>query len=215
MHGVAAQVIDTTDQLPAPGETRASIRRQRLVEAARQLFAERGFHGAGMAQLASLSGVKVGQIYRDFASKEDLVAAIVEADLAKFLDEPALQAAVAESDRDAARNWIADLVLRKTEPHRAPLVPEIMAEAARNPRIADILAETDRRIRACVLAALSLFASAPGDSPRLNSAAELILTLMTGLCSRQVAFSGGVQGVCVQRIHTLIDGECGALMRGE
>ena len=48
--------------------SRADLRRSHLLETARQLFAERGFHQTGMAQIAAASGIKVGQIYRDFES---------------------------------------------------------------------------------------------------------------------------------------------------
>ena len=73
--------------------SRADARRDKLLDAARTLFAERGFHSTGVAQIASASGVKVGQIYRDFANKEEIVAAIAVRDLEQFLaeDEEALQ----------------------------------------------------------------------------------------------------------------------------
>ncbi|WP_443018235.1 helix-turn-helix domain-containing protein [Sphingobium sp. TKS] len=41
----------------------------------RDLFVKRGFHQTGMAQIASSSGIAVGQIYRDFANKEAIIAA--------------------------------------------------------------------------------------------------------------------------------------------
>ena len=55
------------------------------MDVARTLFTEQGFHRTGVAQIAAASGIKVGQIYRDFADKEAIVAAIVESDLAAFL----------------------------------------------------------------------------------------------------------------------------------
>ena len=62
------------------GESRAALRRRRITDAARKLFVANGFHATGMAQLAKASGIAVGQIYRDFAAKEDIVAALVTAD---------------------------------------------------------------------------------------------------------------------------------------
>ena len=66
---------------------RATQRRAHILEISRRLFIENGFHGTGVAQIASASGIKVGQIYRDFASKEDIIAAIAARDLTRFLDE--------------------------------------------------------------------------------------------------------------------------------
>lgn len=59
---------------------RAEHRRRLVTDTARKLFMNHGFHATGMAQLAKESGIAVGQIYRDFASKEDIVAAICNAD---------------------------------------------------------------------------------------------------------------------------------------
>ena len=56
-----------------------------MLDTARKLFIENGFHGTGVAQIAARSGIKVGQIYRDFSSKEDIIAAIVNSDCRSFL----------------------------------------------------------------------------------------------------------------------------------
>src|SRR3546814_10817567 len=55
---------------------RSAARRQHILATTRDLFVKRGFHQTGMAQIASSSGIAVGQIYRDFANKEAIIAAI-------------------------------------------------------------------------------------------------------------------------------------------
>jgi AcrR family transcriptional regulator len=47
--------------------------RQRILEAALQAFAERGFHGTAIPEIADAAGVGVASIYRRFPSKERLV----------------------------------------------------------------------------------------------------------------------------------------------
>src|SRR3546814_1502891 len=44
---------------------RSAARRQHILATTRDLFVKRGFHQTGMAQIASSSGIAVGQIYRD------------------------------------------------------------------------------------------------------------------------------------------------------
>jgi AcrR family transcriptional regulator len=193
--------------------SRADERRERLIEAARALFAEHGFHGAGIAQIASRSGVKVGQIYRDFANKEEIVGAIVEADLKAFLDEEALAAAIEQGDMAAVRGWILDLVLRKAHPAEAPLLPEILAESARNERIAAIVSETDRRVRASLSAALAAFPGSSVCPERLSTSADLIMTVMTGLCSRQLARLQVATPPLTARVQQIIDGEIDVITR--
>jgi TetR/AcrR family transcriptional regulator len=47
-------------------------RRTEILEAAERLFAERGFHGATMSDLASVSEFSVGTLYKFFKSKEEI-----------------------------------------------------------------------------------------------------------------------------------------------
>jgi len=48
--------------------------RERIVEAAAQLFRERGFDGIGVADLMKEAGLTHGGFYGHFSSKEDLIA---------------------------------------------------------------------------------------------------------------------------------------------
>ena len=53
---------------------RAAQNRDRIVEAAAQLFRERGFEGIGVADLMKEAGLTHGGFYGHFSSKEDLIA---------------------------------------------------------------------------------------------------------------------------------------------
>jgi TetR/AcrR family transcriptional regulator, repressor of fatR-cypB operon len=53
-------------------------RRRAILDAALALFAERGFHGTTMPELATRAGVAAGTIYRYFASKEALVNSVFQ-----------------------------------------------------------------------------------------------------------------------------------------
>ncbi len=50
--------------------------RQQILEAALRAFAERGFHGTSIPEIAAAAGVGVASIYRRFESKEHLVNAV-------------------------------------------------------------------------------------------------------------------------------------------
>ena len=52
--------------------------RQAIEQAARKLFAERGFHGTTLADITSAAGKSTAAFYRYFADKEDLLAALAE-----------------------------------------------------------------------------------------------------------------------------------------
>lgn len=55
----------------------ASERRSQLIEVAGALFAEHGFHGLSMEQLADAAGVSKPVLYQHFPSKRDLYLALV------------------------------------------------------------------------------------------------------------------------------------------
>lgn len=55
--------------------------RNAILEAALKLFAEKGFHGASVAQIAKEAGVSKGLIYNYFAKKEDLVMGMIQREM--------------------------------------------------------------------------------------------------------------------------------------
>ncbi len=63
--------------IPAGGHRRAGgDKREAIIDAALQLFVERGFFGTAVPEIADRAGVGAGTIYRYFESKEALVNAI-------------------------------------------------------------------------------------------------------------------------------------------
>src|SRR3546814_1258821 len=52
--------------------------RERIVNAASRLFGSKGFYATTTAELAEEASVSVGQIYRLFTDKDDVILAIVE-----------------------------------------------------------------------------------------------------------------------------------------
>jgi AcrR family transcriptional regulator len=171
---------------------RAEARREHLLETARGLFIEHGFHQTGVAQIAAASGIKVGQIYRDFHSKEAIIAAICERDVAEWLDEAHLNAAVAAGDHAAVRAWM-DRFLSCDEPvEECRLMSEIVAEAGRNARIAELNRSVDARIRESLAAALAAITPNAVDLEKREALVDLILALGIGIMMRR-AFDPGLK----------------------
>ncbi len=57
---------------------RNDVYRQHILEAAEQIFAERGFENTKLQDISAMAGVSMGTIYSIFASKEDLFRAILD-----------------------------------------------------------------------------------------------------------------------------------------
>ena len=62
--------------------------RQAIEDAARNLFAQRGFHGTTLAEITSAAGKSPAVFYRYFADKEDLLAALAQDFLNDVVDLP-------------------------------------------------------------------------------------------------------------------------------
>jgi AcrR family transcriptional regulator len=93
--------------------TRGERTRNEILQAARLLFLERGFHGTSMRQIAQEAGIALGGIYNHFSGKEDIFTAV-------FLEQhpfrevfPLMNAAQGETVdayvRDAARRMVGEL----------------------------------------------------------------------------------------------------------
>ena len=65
---------------------------QRILDAATDVFAARGFTAATMAEIVDQSGASIGSIYHHFGGKKDLYLAIFErlaADIGRYIDTAA------------------------------------------------------------------------------------------------------------------------------
>lgn len=59
--------------------------RERILSAAEQLFAERGFTGASLRDVAGLVGIRIPSLYNHFSSKEALYEAVLSAAIRPML----------------------------------------------------------------------------------------------------------------------------------
>lgn len=165
-----------------PKEVRDEIRRSQIVEAARHCVIRRGFHAAPMAEIARQAHMSVGQIYRYFASKDAIIRAIVEDIIARrlqrMMDNP-------ESPYTPERLAARSPELDEWHAQDATLMLEVTAEATRNPEIAAIVADADRRSQA--QAVRKMQKQHPGISREAASArCEVLAVLIEGTIFRRM-----------------------------
>ncbi|MCA2240927.1 MULTISPECIES: TetR/AcrR family transcriptional regulator [Mycobacterium] len=89
---------EATRELTAKGRQT----RQALEQAARKLFAERGFHGTTLADITSAAGKSPAVFYRYFTDKEDLLAALAESFLHEVVTPSGLSVHLPDSPDDDA-----------------------------------------------------------------------------------------------------------------
>ena len=135
----------------------AAQNRERIIEAAAQLFRERGFEGIGVADLMKEAGLTHGGFYGHFSSKDDLIAEAAARALTRSL---ALLSNLPERASDDPLSAIASAYL--TSKHR------------------------DDPGSGCLLAALGSDVSRQGPAVRravtdhMRSAVELLTKLVPG-----------------------------------
>lgn len=79
--------------------TRDPARRQRILDAAAELVARRGFHSVSLADIGAASGIVGSGVYRHFDSKAAVVVAVLEGALNRLLQHTA---AIIDDGDDAA-----------------------------------------------------------------------------------------------------------------
>jgi AcrR family transcriptional regulator len=75
--------------------------RYAIEQAARKLFAERGFHGTTLADITSAAGKSPAVFYRYYTDKEDLLAALAESFLRDIVTPSGLSLHLPESAADS------------------------------------------------------------------------------------------------------------------
>ncbi len=88
------------------------LTRSRLIDAAADVFARRGFHGASVDDVAAEAGFTKGAVYSNFGSKEDLFLAVLDAHVGRRIEqvEHTLTAVETLDDVRAAAREVARLM---------------------------------------------------------------------------------------------------------
>lgn len=167
---------------------RLEARRQQVLDAAAECFHKNGFHGASMAQIAKTAGISPGHIYNLFENKDDIIGLIIERELGEHL---ARVDAMRRED-DVVKAMITQVeggVVCTVAGPRAALRLEVLAEAGRNSKLAEVVRAADAVARE-KLAALMEFALAQKGvelpPQEVRARVEALMAMFDGLMVRSV-----------------------------
>src|SRR5436190_20882359 len=122
--------------------------RERLLGAARSVFARSGFHGASVEEIASRAGFSTGALYSNFDGKEDLFLALMEKEIEEHAREIARavgsRPTVAERATGGARQW---MTMIEREPELLLLFMEFWAYGVRDEQVRPKVAERFAHVR--------------------------------------------------------------------
>ena len=177
-----------------------------VLAAAATVFAQRGFAGATIDEIAAAAGFTKGAVYSNFASKDELFLALMDAEVSarvgRVLADPPTnqQAAVAIGDRLAQ--------FSTEQPDWQLLFLEFWLRAVREPAVREQFVAHRRALRASIAEAIrEAFA---GDQGTWAWSAEeltvLALALSNGLAIETLADPAGIpDGLLGRVLDRLVD----------
>ena len=116
----------------------AERRRRQILDAAMACFRRRGFHQTSMQEICVAAEISAGALYRYFASKSEIIAAIAEDERNDTGIQFAADVSVLDSLCEVAKGFF-----QKIADGDGALVAEVLAEAWRDPTLAQNLAAID------------------------------------------------------------------------
>jgi AcrR family transcriptional regulator len=194
--------------------------RERLLEAAAKVFAERGYQAASVDEIAAAAGLSKGAVYWNFDSKDELFLALLEERIDRQIEETAEILRSAPTDRpidpDVANRWEA---LLGRERELMLLSQEHWARAARDPELRVRYLERQTRLRDVLadgLRARVRRTGAPSFSTPAEDVATAYLALATGLALQRLVDPEGVPDGLLENMTSLIyEGLVARAARGE
>ncbi len=113
-------------------------RRVQILDAAIACFVKHGFHQTSMHDISTEAGISVGLIYRYFANKEAVIAAMADRHK-KHIQELLEQAAQAPTLFEALEILFTAHCCDESPKVQSMFVVDLYSQASRNPQIADIV----------------------------------------------------------------------------
>jgi TetR/AcrR family transcriptional repressor of uid operon len=132
-----ARMTDTAAPLDAtsPGEST----QERLVAAAAEVFAEKGYEGAGVQEIARRAGLTTGAIYSRYSGKAELLAEAIRDESRPQLDLLLAGGDMPLSATELIRQAGTSLVTRDHSTHKQGLLFEAFVAARRDPDVAQVM----------------------------------------------------------------------------
>jgi AcrR family transcriptional regulator len=159
--------------------------RERLLAAAVDLFAERGYAAAGIAEICARADVAKTALYWHFESKEGLLAAVIEA-IGSHWIEQIQKAAYQEGDpeqriRRLVEEW-RRILLEQPELLRLPMIAQLEQGKSQRARLA-LRSIWQRAERALVE---GIEDTVGGELPDVDLLAHTVFALLQGAMLRQI-----------------------------
>jgi len=165
--------------MPKVSDAHLAARRRQILDAAARCFARDGFHRTSMQDIVRESGISAGLVYRYFAGKDDMIAAIVT----EWHDQR--RALLGGSPGEQVAAYLAYLrsVGDPAAAETLRLGVQVWAESLRSPRLHDLARRNVDDPRADTAAAIRHLQAAGALDPGLDpdALARILIAVYQGL----------------------------------
>ncbi len=136
--------------MPRRSQEYLDARRAQILAAAKRCFVRNGFHETSMQDLFAEAGLSAGAVYGYFASKDDVILAIAEENMADVI--ALIHALATDPQRDGIGSTLAavlDMIRQKNdESALGPLALTVWAEVLRTPALHEQFRDSLTELRA-------------------------------------------------------------------
>jgi AcrR family transcriptional regulator len=168
--------------MPKIGPEVRTARRNQFVRAARDLAAETGFRTLTIDDVCARAGLSKGAFYVHFASKQELLYAMLDQEIAQVNDLLDVLAAGSLSELEKVRAFVRTMVQRARDPAEVALRAELWSQVGVDERLRERIAETvrARRVR---LAGFATTGAQTGELVEVpaNAFGAVLVALVDGL----------------------------------
>jgi TetR/AcrR family transcriptional repressor of cmeABC operon len=130
---------------PVPSPSRLAERRRKFVEAAEQLFLERGFAGASVNEVVRIAGGSLATLYAEFGTKEALFEAVLSQRAGAIFEEGVREPAHVADVATELRKLAARMQARILSTDSLAIYRLAVAEAPRFPGLRKTVLESGLR----------------------------------------------------------------------
>jgi len=163
-----------------PTKAQAQVWTQELLDTARALFCERGYAGASLDELVARLRCSKHSIYRRFADKEALFAAVIDRDIAGFTRKLAASALPGATPINVLRAMARTYFGFGASREHAALYAAMTLEATTSPRLRALARQWAER----ALAPLHGAVAAAMPVTDTYEACEILIDLLDGAANR-------------------------------
>jgi AcrR family transcriptional regulator len=179
----------TQGSKPAKRRLSAVDRRAEILDAALDVFSERGYHAASIDEIASQAGISKALIYEHFPSKKDLHASLLERHVQEIFERLAESAAGPDPGEVRLRAGV-DAFLKWVETH--PRAFRLLFRDSLEIDVAELLRRLQQQ---ATFAIAGLMASEPIASGAHRDVSEADRRLAVEMFAQQL--SGAVQSLAI------------------